>query len=112
MTKRHDSTNCLGRALCIDPNGCRSGVLPVAYINTTSVTVGGLAEHTTYYFQVYAGDSNGYDTNFYTPAPQATTLIMRTTCAGEHARTMAMILRPGAHTCVRACTWSLHSAVV
>ena len=76
----------------------------VAYINTTSVTVGGLAEHTTYYFQVYAGDSNGYDTNFYTPAPQATTLIMRT-IGGERtrgARTIAMKFCPGAHTCAYA----------
>ena len=49
-----------------------------AYINTTEIAVNGLAEYTTYFFQMYAGDSLGLDTVFYTPAPQATTLLNRT----------------------------------
>ena len=85
-----------------------------AYINTTEIAINGLAEYTTYFFQMYAGDSLGLDTVFYTPAPQATTLILRTVRRERTrgARTIAMIFHPGAHTCVRACTWSLHSAVV
>ena len=40
--------------------------------------MGGLAEYTTYYFQVYAGDATGLDVNFFTPAPVTSTLIKRT----------------------------------
>jgi hypothetical protein len=46
-----------------------------SYINTTSATVNGLAEQTTYFFLIYAGDQNGRDTNIFTPAPFNTTLI-------------------------------------
>ena len=49
-----------------------------AYINSTTIVVNGLAEYTTYYFQVYAGDVSGYDVNFFTPPPSASTLIYRT----------------------------------
>ena len=48
------------------------------FINTTSVTVNGLAEYTTYFFQVYAGDNAGFDVNFFTPPPANQTLINRT----------------------------------
>ena len=48
-----------------------------AYINSTVITVGGLAEFTWYYFQVYAGDETGYDVNFFTPPPSAQTLVKR-----------------------------------
>ena len=54
-----------------------------AYINTTSVTVNGLAEYTTYFFQVYAGDHAGFDVNFFTPPPSAQTLINRTRAQEE-----------------------------
>ena len=47
-----------------------------SYMNGTVLTVGGLAEFTTYLFEVYAGDANSFDTNFYTPLPTATTTIL------------------------------------
>jgi hypothetical protein len=56
-------------------------VCAAGYINTTSATVNGLAEQTTYFFLIYAGDQNGRDTNIFTPAPFNTTLIKRTCCA-------------------------------
>ena len=54
------------------------------FINTTSVTVNGLAEYTTYFFQVYAGDNAGYDVNFFTPPPSNRTLINRTQTQKEN----------------------------
>jgi len=49
-----------------------------AYINSTTFTVLGLAEYTSYLFEVYAGDGSSYDVNFFTPLPSAQTLIART----------------------------------
>ena len=60
----------------------------IAYINTTSATVNGLAEFTTYFFQVYAGDNSGYDVNFFTPAPSSRTLINRTRTRKESPNTV------------------------
>jgi hypothetical protein len=45
------------------------------YINTTALRVDGLAEATTYYFRVYAGDDEGFDTDFFTPLPVGRSLI-------------------------------------
>ena len=49
-----------------------------AYLTGKTLTVGGLAEFTTYLFQVYAGDESGFDVNFFTPLPSVQTLIIRT----------------------------------
>lgn len=68
------------------------------YINTTSVTVNGLAEYTTYFFQVYAGDNAGYDVNFFTPPPSAQTLINRMRVKPPEPDALVARVRELAHT--------------